>query len=367
MREEKAIIEAALFASGDPIDEGKLQKLVKKKDVRGLILDLMNEYEQRNSALEIKEIDGKYVMQVRPEYAENVRPIAPKELRSPVLRTLSIIAYHQPLTQSELVDRRGQVAYEHVREIEEKGLIASIPRGRTRLLQTTPRFAEYFNLDPAGRDPEAIKRKIIELAREQNMGLDKWLGKQGLGVTPMYESLVQLCGIRDYEVVNPYDPDDEERDMVMDLGVLVVSKGYGERISRYFDGKVIEVAATTFEDLISSIHLLSEYGSQRKVKESVELIKELKDDYVEKAYHVTEKVAPMTEMVSRMVNELGLGISPDGIKVAPDYGTSGDGKEIGAGADILVPTHKNAETDVVKRICHRYDILIEGLKMKKKD
>lgn len=360
MREDKAVIEAALFASGDPLDENKLRRLVKGKNVQRLVVELMNEYAERGSALEIKEIEGKYVMQVKPEYADNVRPVAQKELRSPVLRTLSIIAYHQPLTQSDLVDRRGAAAYDHAKDLEERGLIAATPQGRTRLLQTTPRFAEYFNLDST--DPDAIKRKIIELAREQDMGLDKWLGKQGIGVTPMYESLMKLCGIHDFEVVNPYNPDDEELDRVQDLGVLVVSKGYEKRIGEYFDGRIIEVSAATFEEIINSINILAEYGTQRKVKTSIESISELKDEYVERAYPVTAKVSPQTEMVSRMVNELRLGISQDGASVAPDYGTSSDGKEIGNEADILIPTHKNAEMDVVKRVCHRYDVLIGELK-----
>ena len=59
---------------------------------------------------------------------------------------------------------------------------------------------------------------------------------------------------------------------------------------------------------------------------------------------------------------MGLGISGDGYKIAPDYGTSSEGKEVGGGADILIPTHKNADMDIVKRICQRYDAVIEGLK-----
>ena len=364
MSEEKGILEAALFVSGEPLDIEQLRALLKGRDVLGLLNELMAEYAQRSSGLEIKEVDGKYVMQVRPEYAEKVRRMAPKELRSPVLRTLSMIAYHQPIMQSGLVDRRGAAAYDHVRELEERGLVSATPQGRTRLLQTTPRFAEYFNLDSS--DPEAIKRKIIDLAKEQNMGLDKWLGKQGIGVTPMYESLMGLCGISEYEVVNPYAPTDEERDRVQDLGVLVVPKGYKDRVSGFFDGRIIEVTAVTFEDIINSINILAEYGNKTMVKESIEKIQGLKDEYIEKTFSITSRIAPQTEMVSRMVNELRIGISSDGVKIAPDYGTSSGGTEIGGGADILIPTHKNAEMDVVKRVCQRYDALIEGLKKARK-
>jgi segregation and condensation protein B len=363
MSGDKEIIEAALFASGDPLDIEQLRRLLRGKNTRELIQQLMDEYVQRGSAIEIREIEGRFVMQVKPEYAEKVRSVAPKELRSPVLRTLAMIAYHQPLTVAELVYRRGAAAYDHVRELEENGLVLAMPQGRTRLLQTTARFAEYFNLDST--EPEAIKRKIIELAREQKMGLDKWLGKQGIGVTAMYESLMALSGIEEYEVINPYNPTDEARDQLAELGVLVIPKGYEERVKKYFDGRIIEVSGATFEELINSINILAEYGSKRKVRESIEYISGLKDEYIEKAYSIAAKVAPQTEMVSRIVSELRLGISWDGVKIAPDYGTSSEGKEIGGGADILIPTHKNAEVDVVKRICQRYDAVIEGLKNKK--
>ncbi len=358
MSGDKEIIEAALFASGEPLDEEQLRKLT-GKNARLLLSQLMEEYTQRGSAIEIREIEGKFVMQVKPEYAEKVRSLAPKELRSPVLRTLAMIAYHQPLTVAELVYRRGAAAYDHVRELEENGLVSATPQGRTRLLQTTQRFAEYFNLDST--EPEAIKRKIIELAREQKMGLDKWLGKQGIGVTPMYESLMSLAGIEEYEVINPYAPTDEVLDKLADLGVLVLPRGYEERVKKYFEGRVIEVSGATFEELINSVNILAEYGSKRKVRESIEYISGLKNEYIEKAYSIATKVTPQTEMVSRIVNELRLGISSDGVKIAPDYGVSSDGKEIGT-ADILIPTHKNAEVDIVKRICQRYDAVIEGLK-----
>src|SRR3989337_1130982 len=125
---DKEILEAALFASGEPLDIAQLQNLVKGRNVRELIQQLMDEYKQRGSALEIKEIESRFVMQVMPEYAEKVRSLAPKELRAPVLRTLSMIAYHQPLTVADLVDRRGAAAYDHVRELEEWGFISTTPQ-----------------------------------------------------------------------------------------------------------------------------------------------------------------------------------------------------------------------------------------------
>ncbi len=361
MSSDKDIIEAALFASGEPLNAGQLKNLAKGKDFRELIQRLIEEYAARGSPIEIREIEGRFIMQVKPEFAEKVRSIAPRELRSPVLRTLAMIAYHQPVTVAELVVKRGAATYDHVRELVDSGFVSTSKQGRTQLLSTTQRFAEYFNLESP--DPSVIKRKIIELAKEQKMGLDKWLGKQGIGVSPMYESLMRLCGITDYIVIKPYSPSEEELARIKELGVLIISKGYKERVSVYFDGRIIEIQATTFEDLINSINIVAEYGSRKTARESIDYIAGLKLRYIEKANFITAKVMPQTEMISRIINELGLGISGAGIRIAPDYGTSSEGKEIGCGADILIPTHSNAKMDIVERICDRYDAVIDGLNL----
>lgn len=88
---------------------------------------------------------------------------------------------------------------------------------------------------------------------------------------------------------------------------MVTSKGCEENVSEYFDGRVIEVIATTFEDLINSINMLAEYGSKMKVRESIEYISGLKDECIEKTFAITVKVAPQTEMASRIVKSFSLG------------------------------------------------------------
>lgn len=55
-------------------------------------------YSSRGSGIEILDLGERYVMQVKPEYSELMREVAPKELSAPKLRTLSMIAYHQPAT-----------------------------------------------------------------------------------------------------------------------------------------------------------------------------------------------------------------------------------------------------------------------------
>lgn len=361
---DKEVIEAALFAAGGAIDALTLAKLTgkKKKQAISLALELVNEYSLRESGLEVIDLGERYVMQVKPKYTDMVRPFAPKEMSAPMLRTLSMIAYHQPLVQSDLVDMRGNSAYDHIRELKERGFVEALPHGRTRLLRTTPLFADYFGLE--SNDPDLVKKKIVELSRLQSgqSGLNKWLGRRFIGVTPMYESLMDLCGIRDYKVINAYEPTEEELDELEDVYKLVISRGYAERVSKYYDGEIIEVSSTTFDDIIDSIRLLENVGDIQKAGSSIELITDLKERYTSKALVISKKVQPATEMVARIVSDLRLGVSSTGIIIAPDYGTSTDGVEVSEGADILIPTHKNLEDDLLQRVCSKYDAVIDGLR-----
>ncbi|SFM66798.1 SMC-Scp complex subunit ScpB [Methanolobus profundi] len=361
---DKEVIEAVLFAAGGAIDAATLAKLTgkKKKQVITIATDLVNEYASRESGIEVIDLGERYVMQVKPKYTDMVRPFAPKELSAPMLRTLSMIAYHQPLIQSDLVDMRGNSAYDHIRELKERGFVEALPHGRTKLLRTTSLFADYFGLE--SNDPELVKKKIVELSRLQSgqSGLNKWLGRRFIGVTPMYESLMDLCGIREYKVINAYDPTEDELDELEDVYKLVISKGYVEKVSKYYDGEIIEASSTTFDDLIDSIRLLENVGDSEKAESSIEFIADLKERYASKALVISKKVQPATEMVARIVSDLRLGVSSTGVVIAPDYGTSTEGVEVSEGADILIPTHKNLESNLLERVCSKYDAVIDGLK-----
>ena len=361
---DRETIEAALFAAGSALDIATLSKLVgkPKKQVTSTLEKLLSEYEGRESGIEILDLGGRYVMQVKPEYAELVRPLAPKELSAPMLRTLSMIAYHQPLVQSELIDMRGNSAYDHIRELKERGLVEATPHGRTKLLHTTPLFADYFGL--GSNDPELVKKKMVELSRIQSgqSGLNKWLGRRFVGVTPMHESLMEMCGIRDYKVINAYEPTEEELEELEDVYKLVISRGYTEKVSRHYDGEIIEVGSTTFDDLAAAVRCLENVSDPEKVRENIELLADLKERYASRALVFSKKVMPATDMVARIVSDLRLGVSADGIVIAPDYGQSGQGTDVSDGADILVPTHGSLEGSLIERVSSKYDAVISGMK-----
>ena len=364
---EFEIIEAALFAAGSAISLEKLTKISgkPKKAVLLALKELMKAYSSKISALEIINLGDRYVMQVKPEYAELMQEVAPKELSSPKLRTLSMIAYHQPLLQSDLIDMRGSGAYDHIKDLIKRGFVESIPCGKSRQLSTTSLFADYFGL--MKNDPKAIKEKILELLKSQGgqSEINLWIGKRTIAVTPMYESLMSMCGIKEYFVVNAYSPSKEELSRLLEVDVLVASVGYIDTLRQYFDGKILEIHSTTFEDLAEAVSLLSEELTNEVDPEAVEntlkKIRDTREMYVSSSVLIEKKVKPATEMVSKIINDLSFGISSEGILIAPDCGTLRSDIKIERGGQILIPTHHNVEGDLLERVCKKYDSIFKGL------
>jgi segregation and condensation protein B len=160
---DRDLIEASLFVAGRPLKLLELESIVSQgADVEDLVESLIDEYRQKG-ALEIVQTDEDVVMQVKAVYADAVRAIAQRDLETPLLRTLAVIAFHQPITQSKVAEIRGNKAYGHVHELEARKLVASEPAGRTRLLRTTQAFADYFGFETDSLDE--IKHKIGLLLR----------------------------------------------------------------------------------------------------------------------------------------------------------------------------------------------------------
>ena len=162
LKRDLALLEAALYVAGRPLDLRTLGSIIKtrsKRKVQRLVGILMEEYKTRETALEILELEDKrFVLQLKGEYSPQVQRLAIRPLLSKgPLKTLSYIAYRQPVLQSQVVDVRGHHAYGHLRQLESMGLISRERVGRTRLLRTTGFFADYFGLS---HDLRTMKRQL---------------------------------------------------------------------------------------------------------------------------------------------------------------------------------------------------------------
>jgi segregation and condensation protein B len=160
-----ALIEAALYVTGRPIDLrtlGAVTGFRSEDKIRDLARQLKQKYGNDGSCLEILELsDGRFVMQLKPQYVRHVKRLATRQLlTSGPMKTLSFIAYRQPVTQSYLAKVRGNLTYSHVRQLREIGLINEERLGRTKVLRTTPNFADYFNLS---HDMPSMKKQLEKL------------------------------------------------------------------------------------------------------------------------------------------------------------------------------------------------------------
>lgn len=160
-----ALIESALYVAGRPLDIKTLASVIKTRSkdlVRQLARTLRQEYESRPTSLEILELeDSRFVLQLKPKYSPRVQRLAIRPLLTTgPLKTLSYIAYRQPVSQKHVIDVRGNHAYGHLKQIEELRLIKRERVGRTKILRTTPFFADYFGLS---HDLRGMKRQLKKI------------------------------------------------------------------------------------------------------------------------------------------------------------------------------------------------------------
>lgn len=165
---DEALIEAALYVAGRPLDVNELCAVIKtrsKNRIKRTITTLMNEYNIRKTALEILELkDERYVLQLRPEYTPLVKRLVNRPLLSTgPLKTLSYIAFRQPVSQKRVIDVRGHHAYGHVKTLREMDLVTSERSGRSNVLRTTEYFADYFALS---HEMTAMKRELRQVFQE---------------------------------------------------------------------------------------------------------------------------------------------------------------------------------------------------------
>jgi segregation and condensation protein B len=174
-RSQISLIEAALYVTGKPLDIGVLGSILNlrsEEKIRRLAGALKEKYAHDSGALEVLELsDGRYVMQLKPEYSKSVKRLATRQLLTPgPLKTLSYIAMRQPVVQSHVVKVRGNLAYGHVKQLRDMGLISEEKLGRSKVLRTTPSFCDYFNLSQDTRLMKKQIQRIIEDMKSTQSG-----------------------------------------------------------------------------------------------------------------------------------------------------------------------------------------------------
>jgi segregation and condensation protein B len=162
------LLEAALYVAGRPLNLNDLCSVLStrsKNKTKKYLKALVQEYSARNTALEILELkDERYVLQLKPDFTPLIKKLVNRPLLSPgPLKTLSYIAYRQPISQKRVIEVRGQHAYGHVKLLRDMGLVAAERAGRSMTLRTTDYFADYFGLT---KDTASMKRELKRIFGE---------------------------------------------------------------------------------------------------------------------------------------------------------------------------------------------------------
>ena len=155
--ELKAIIEALIFASPEPLTAKAIVKLLDsepREDVEAALAEVKRDYE-RPGGLQLVEVAGGYQIVTRPDLHEWVRRLfherATQKLTVQALETLAVIAYKQPITAVEITEVRGVNATGVLTTLLERHLVKIVGRkrvvGRPFLYATTKEFLIRFGLN----------------------------------------------------------------------------------------------------------------------------------------------------------------------------------------------------------------------------
>ncbi len=156
LNEGVSVIEAVLFAHGDPIESEKLCAAagIEEDTLEKLIALLSDRYESTSSALKIIKLGDCYQLVTRSDYSEYIRAAMETKKNTPLspaaMEVLTIVAYNQPVTKGFIEHIRGIDSSSVVNSLVEKDLLEEAGRldvpGRPLAYKTTSTFLRCFQL-----------------------------------------------------------------------------------------------------------------------------------------------------------------------------------------------------------------------------
>jgi segregation and condensation protein B len=180
----KAVVEALIFASDDPIKPSEIVTAIKEidgseieitdDDVENTVDELISSYDVNGNAMTILKIAHGYVYATKQDHSKYVGFLSleksKRRLSQAALETLAIIAYKQPITKPELETIRGVNSDYTLNTLLEKNLITINGRaesvGRPLLYVTTDEFLKYFGLRSIIDLPKP--REIEEIMKDED-------------------------------------------------------------------------------------------------------------------------------------------------------------------------------------------------------
>ena len=162
--EQRAAVEAILFASGEPLEIGRIADAldVDAETVQALLFEVGANLDNRKSGICLLKLGSKYQLCSRTEYAPQIRAVLDMKKNIPLsnaaLEVLAVVAYNQPVTKAYIEQIRGVDCSGVVNTLCQKGLLEEKGRldlpGKPLLYGTTPNFLRCFCLTSLSELPE---------------------------------------------------------------------------------------------------------------------------------------------------------------------------------------------------------------------
>ena len=165
-----AKIESALYSAGRPLSVEDLIRASgteSRPKTLALLDSIMKKTKNAFKSIEIVILpDGNYVFQLKPEYSSSVRKYASKPILSKATqKTLSYIAFEQPVSSKQLVEIRGSGVYVHLKELRQLDFIENQNIGRMKIYSTTEKFQKYFGISG---DVNILKQRLFKKIRKSS-------------------------------------------------------------------------------------------------------------------------------------------------------------------------------------------------------
>ena len=216
-RELKAILEAVLFVSPEPVPVARLMSIlgtVSKAEVVQALGILTHDLDQDGRGIQLVQIAGGYRLVTKQEYGPWLKRMdkakAAQKLSRSALESLAIIAYKQPLVRSEIEEIRGVETSGVLRTLCERKLVRIVGRkdvpGRPIMYGTTKFFLEHFGLHDLCQLPPL--REFKELGDSEQALLpieDESLEVVETSETPSSEEFAVTSDIAEGEAVGVFD------------------------------------------------------------------------------------------------------------------------------------------------------------------
>jgi segregation and condensation protein B len=174
----KAILESLLFAAGEPVNLAQLASVldsVPRDDIRRALAEMTTGYAAGGRGLVLEEVAGGYQLRTPKEHALYVRKLLaakPPRLSRPLLETVAIVAYRQPITRPEIEQLRGVDTGGVLETLLERRLVRIAGRkeapGRPLMYATTSEFLEVFGLKDLQSLPDMEEFRALQGAHDDS-------------------------------------------------------------------------------------------------------------------------------------------------------------------------------------------------------